>query len=128
MKSEKPTPPATEERAEFEQAYRAYCGWGNFDKQLDGRYLAGECLDNSWAMWQAARADRAELLTPITNLLTNIAQILDVVKQEWGEAWSSWDQEQRDAISTMLYTLYARNAISQSSPDATNRMSTEEKK
>jgi hypothetical protein len=38
----------------------------------------------------------------IRNLLTNIAQILDVVKAEWGEAWSAWDQQQRDAITKFL--------------------------
>ena len=41
------------------------------------------------------------------NLLTNIAQILDVVKQEWAESWSAWDQEQRDAITKFL-TYYHR--------------------
>jgi hypothetical protein len=38
----------------------------------------------------------------IANLLTNVAQILDVVKLEWGEAWSTWDQEQRDSITKIL--------------------------
>lgn len=33
------------------------------------------------------------------SLLCNLAQILDVVRQEWGESWSEWDQQQRDAIS-----------------------------
>lgn len=36
------------------------------------------------------------------NLLTNLAQILDVVKIEWGEAWSEWDQAQRDGITKYL--------------------------
>lgn len=40
------------------------------------------------------------------NLLTNIACILDVVKQEWGEAWSQWDQEQRDGITAWLKEFY----------------------
>jgi hypothetical protein len=38
----------------------------------------------------------------LLNLLTNIAQILDVVKREWGESWSEWDQEQRDGITAVL--------------------------
>jgi len=38
----------------------------------------------------------------VENLLVNIAQILDVVKTEWGESWSSFDQEQRDHITKLL--------------------------
>lgn len=40
-----------------------------------------------------------DCFVPIRNLLTNVAQILDTVKQEWGASWSTWDQEQRDAIT-----------------------------
>lgn len=38
----------------------------------------------------------------VENLLINIAQILDVVKTEWAEAWSPFDQEQRDHITKLL--------------------------
>lgn len=38
----------------------------------------------------------------VENLLINIAQILDVVKTEWAEAWSPFDQEQRDHITRLL--------------------------
>jgi hypothetical protein len=36
------------------------------------------------------------------SLVGNIAQILDVVKLEWEDSWSSWDQEQRDKITELL--------------------------
>jgi hypothetical protein len=40
----------------------------------------------------------------LIDLLTNIAQILDVVKQEWGteNCWSEWDEEQRLGIIRVL--------------------------
>jgi len=38
----------------------------------------------------------------MTNLLCDIAQILDVVKQEWGEAWTAFDQSCRDRITYQL--------------------------
>jgi hypothetical protein len=43
-------------------------------------------------------------------LFTNLAQIIDVVKQEWGESWSVWDQEQRDSITAWLISYYAARA------------------
>jgi hypothetical protein len=44
----------------------------------------------------------------LINLLTNVCQILDVVKIEWGEtnAWSEWDQSVRDEISEYLKNYY----------------------
>jgi hypothetical protein len=44
----------------------------------------------------------------LINLLTNVCQILDVVKQEWGatNAWSDWDQSVRDGISEYLKNYY----------------------
>ena len=56
---------------------------------------------------QLLRAD--ERGDKCADLLTNIAQILDVVKGEWAESWSAWDQEQRDAITRYLTWWYARN-------------------
>lgn len=44
-------------------------------------------------------------MTDITILLTNCAQILDVVKQEWGDAWSEWDQNIRDQITGALAAM-----------------------
>ena len=40
------------------------------------------------------------------HLLTNLAQILDVVKGEWKESWSDWDQQQRDGITQWLTRYY----------------------
>lgn len=37
----------------------------------------------------------------VPNLLCNIAQILNTVKQEWGESWSTWDQEQYDSLTRL---------------------------
>jgi len=49
---------------------------------------------------------RADIVDPISceveALLSNIAQILDVVKTEWGKSWSEFDQEQRDHITRLL--------------------------
>ena len=103
-----PTPPATDERAEFEKAYRAYCGWGNFDKdkQPNGRYLAGERLENSWAMWQAARADRAELLM--------LAEKLEAARKTWHEDFgvpvSQTYANFLEAIGALIDGIRARKA------------------
>jgi hypothetical protein len=40
------------------------------------------------------------------NVLTNCCQILDVVKPEWAESWSDWDQSVRDAASEWLEKFY----------------------
>ena len=39
-------------------------------------------------------------------IMTDAAQILDVIKGEWGESWSDWDQGVRDRISTWLREHY----------------------
>jgi hypothetical protein len=44
-------------------------------------------------------------LNKLNALLCNIAQILDVVKQEWGESWSAWDQEQREEITRVMLAI-----------------------
>lgn len=43
----------------------------------------------------------------LQNCLTNVAQILDVAKQEWSaeSVWTDWDQSVRDHITTILTTL-----------------------
>jgi hypothetical protein len=51
---------------------------------------------------ELAEGHLGDCVVPIIELLTNLAQILDVVKQEWGESWSAWDQEQRDKITQFL--------------------------
>ena len=55
-----------------------------------------------------------ELLTKywtpgIGNTLTNVTQILDVVRQEWSAqgCWSEWDQSVRDDITAILSTINA---------------------
>lgn len=40
-------------------------------------------------------------------IMTDAAQILDVVKGEWGSSWSGFDQGVRDRISTWLADHYA---------------------
>jgi len=42
----------------------------------------------------------------LAQLLTDCACILDVVKGEWGEAWSEWDQGVRDRITKQLVAIY----------------------
>jgi len=47
----------------------------------------------------------------MASLLCNLAQILDVVKQEWAKSWSAWDQEQRDGITSELKAYYEKKVI-----------------
>src|SRR5579872_5986020 len=48
-------------------------------------------------------------------ILTNCAQILDVVKPEWKESWSEWDQATRDGITNWLTNHYTHAAKAVSS-------------
>jgi len=57
---------------------------------------------------QLLRSD--EVLISVGNLLCNVGQILDVVKSEWAESWSAWDQEQRDAITALSKMIYERKS------------------
>ena len=41
-------------------------------------------------------------VSEVANILTNVCQIIDMVKQEWGDEWSDWDQSVRDEISQWL--------------------------
>jgi len=59
----------------------------------------------------AERDALKQALTGCADLLTNIAQILDVIKQEWGYAWSAWDQGQRDEITRWLTAHHARGKV-----------------
>jgi gas vesicle protein len=59
-------------------------------------------LREQGAELEAGRAPLLELVKDYVILVTNLAQILDVVKGEWGESWSDWDQEQRDKITDLL--------------------------
>jgi hypothetical protein len=61
--------------------------------------------DFSTVARQFERAVKRESDT--ATIMTNIAEILDVCKREWGESWSVWDQEQRDAISRWLTIFYS---------------------
>ena len=36
------------------------------------------------------------------NIIIGACTILDVIKSEWGAAWSEWDQSVRDGLSKML--------------------------
>jgi hypothetical protein len=53
----------------------------------------------------------------IVNLLTDIAQILDVVKCEWAEAWTEFDQSCRDRITAYLRAFYTLQAAKPESVD-----------
>jgi hypothetical protein len=60
---------------------------------------------NSDTAKPSPQAERDEII----EVLTNICQILDVVKWEWSaeNSWSKWDQSVRDEISRILRKLYA---------------------
>lgn len=49
------------------------------------------------------------LAQKMANTLCNCAQILDVVKIEWGESWSDWDQSVRDDITACLRAIHSAN-------------------
>jgi len=56
-------------------------------------------------------AERAKMIAAIIacqRTLTNVCQIIDVVKIEWSaeNAWSEWDQSVRDDITACLSALY----------------------
>lgn len=53
----------------------------------------------------------ADLTERACGLLTNLAQIIDVVRAEWMQSgdWSEWDQEQRDALGQWLRDYYAQS-------------------
>ena len=67
--------------------------------------FAGATARETLAAWNHRALERE---ANVVGLLTNLAQILDIVKQEWAESWSAWDQEQRDAITRFL-TYYYRS-------------------
>jgi hypothetical protein len=89
----------SEKRAEFEK-WLTQTPWPFIREPIDKL---------CWEAWQAGKraGDRelVEALRLLPDLLTNVAQILDVVKGEWGETWSDWDQEQRDRITACLLAL-----------------------
>ena len=45
----------------------------------------------------------------LAEVLTGCAQILDVVKIEWGTSWSEWDQSIRDGITKIQKELAQMN-------------------
>ena len=45
------------------------------------------------------------------NIIIGACTILDVIKSEWGAAWSEWDQSVRDGLSKMLATIYSAREI-----------------
>lgn len=47
-------------------------------------------------------------LPEIAGLLADVAQILDVVKIEWAESWSDWDQGVRDRITATLRDIHEK--------------------
>jgi len=111
----------SEERAEFEKwslAQPLCLGYPECDGALVGMEHSEKCpvktpgrtsdttyFDAYAAGKRAGDRELVETLRLLPDLLTNVAQILDVVKGEWGEAWSDWDQEQRDRITTCLALL-----------------------
>lgn len=48
------------------------------------------------------------LARKMADTLCNCAQILDVVKIEWGESWSVWDQSVRDDITACLRAFHSK--------------------
>lgn len=57
----------------------------------------------------AQGSETLSLLREAASVLTNVCQILDAVKQEWGaeKCWSSWDQSVRDAATEWLRSFHA---------------------
>ena len=81
--------------------------------QADGKFFDPDTEDVPWFdkrkdlaeyAWHRGRALEWSAFSAacVADILTNVCQIIDVIKQEWGEAWSDWDQSVRDAISKWL--------------------------
>lgn len=47
-------------------------------------------------------AKAKELLSEAAGVITDACAILDVVKPEWAESWSEWDQGVRDRATAFL--------------------------
>jgi hypothetical protein len=79
----------------------------------DGKFYDPDTEDVPWFdkrkllaeyAFEHAKSQTGERISKIetADILTNVCQIIDVVKIEWGEAWSAWDQAVRDSISLWL--------------------------
>ena len=81
----------------------------------------GTCEKCAWERAQITSRSTEEFIESLkakvisaADLLTNLSQIIDVVKGEWAESWSQWDQEQRDAITAWLKAYYDEKWIPKS--------------
>lgn len=53
-------------------------------------------------------SNKSPLTDDQANVLVGACNLLDVIKGEWGESWSEWDQSIRDGLSAMLLQYYAQ--------------------
>lgn len=57
----------------------------------------------------------------LADVLVGCANLLDTIKQEWGEAWSTWDQSIREGITAHLTKIYAEPLSPETQPTPTDR-------
>lgn len=57
---------------------------------------------------EAQLARRDARIRNVADLMTNACMILDTIKQEWGDAWSEWDQSIRDGMSKWILAAAAK--------------------
>lgn len=76
--------------------------------ELGTVWLCRRCVMEAARAFERVHAStiEQEKLAECADLLVNLAQIIDVVKQEWAESWSDWDQKQRNGITKYLAWWY----------------------
>jgi len=75
-------------------------------------------LRESWDAAERKLREMREARLKACAFITNVCQILDVVKIEWAEAWSDWEQSVRDAATTWLKQYYAEAEAERALGDA----------
>lgn len=73
----------------------------------DDVYMAHYRLDEAASAISRLSTEVQELRAALPNLLTDVAQMIDTVRQEWQAdgSWSEWDQSVRDRITEQLARL-----------------------
>jgi hypothetical protein len=104
-------PPTTQEVIESEISHLL---WEFRSVETVTDELASKLLRAAFGRVVAASAPAPPEKDAMADLLTNVCQILDTVKGEWGDAWSEWDQHQRDACGKWLMAYHGML------PDATS--------
>ncbi|MER9662326.1 hypothetical protein [Mesorhizobium sp. M0159] len=97
--------PAVVDDSAVERACEAFTStWANEEPFAKAHYRKNMRAALSATLVATPPAPTSAVDGDVANLLTNCAQILDVVKGEWSKdgSWSAWDQSVRDGITSTL--------------------------